>query len=718
VSLTLYFALLLLAPAVFALLVAALGFARQAIPWLVALCAALGVALPLVGLIILNLANISGAPIQITLLGASGPKVLWALAYRVDAVGYYLAYGLLVVVTPLLLWLAWRGKFSAALAPIDAPTETAAALDSPDNDEETPDAEPDGVTVRPLLATEQWAGMALALGLLSAALSLAFADSFIWLGISWLVVAALAWALGELGSDLSGLDWLSLALMAAGPILWVGTMYLAASPSGFTRISDLMGMGNIGAGNALLVLVTVAIAAGAYPFNGWARRRVIVSPPVGVAAIALAALPLALFAGARTYAALQNALSLLPTVGTVTPPITVGLLWVILGGLTVAVCGLQALGKRDTRSLIAFLALSQAGWGLIALGVSRPASILGFIFLLTTMVFGLAAVIASSVVGGTLAPDVEADGAGAHPFGAALRPVNMTVWIVGALTALGAPLFGGFVAQQMISAGAVLAAQIIIPLVGLAWAGDALLAIALLRAVAPAFAAARPPEEVVTEESTDVVVDAGEAAPVEESEEESEASVATAPHQPPLTWPEAPGLVYALLAMVVGAAPSLLLFVGAFSAAGSLTQPLAVSTILKYGPTGYTLTPGQWLPGLVWIAALLLGAILAIPLWRARTRPGEVYLAGQPAAEIASATEAVEIASLATPRDVWSDLLPTLDSVWTTPGRRQLLDELEGAEADAGVLEADTLEDGGVEEQDSDEEESASRERVTKAGEQ
>jgi formate hydrogenlyase subunit 3/multisubunit Na+/H+ antiporter MnhD subunit len=715
VSLTLYFALLLLAPAVFALLIAGLGFARQAIPWLVATCAALGVALPLIGLIILNLANVSGAPIQITLLGASGPKVLWALAYRVDAVGYYIAYGMLVVVTPLLLWLAWRGKFSAALASVDTHAEAAATTDDV---EETSDTESSAVVVGPRFAIEQWAGMALALGLLSAALSLAFADSFIWLGISWLVVAALAWALGELGSELSGLDWLSLALMAAGPILWIGTMYLAVSPSGFTRISDLMGLGSIGAGTALLVIVTVAIAAGAYPFNGWARRRAIVSPPVGVAAVALAALPLALFAGARTYAALQNALSLLPTVGTVTPPITVGLLWVILGALTVAVCGLQALGKRDTRSLIAFLALAQAGWGLIALGVSRPASILGLIFLLATMVFGLAAVIASSVVGGTLAPDVEADGAGAHPFGAALRPMNMTVWIVGALTVIGAPLFGGFVAQQMISAGAVLAAQILIPLVGLAWAGDALLAIALLRAVAPAFAAARPPEEVVTEDSTDVVVDADETTPVEESEEESEAAMATAPHPPPLTWPEAPGLVYALLAVVVGAAPSLLLFLGAFSAAESLTQSLAVSTILKYGPTGYTLTPGQWLPGLVWIAALLLGAILAIPLWRARTRPGEVYLAGQPAAEIVSATEAVEITSLATPRDVWSDLLPTLDSVWTTPGRRQLLDELEGAEADASDLEADTQEDGGAEELDPADEESASRERVTKAGEQ
>ncbi len=111
-SLTWYFALLLLAPIVFALVIAALGFARQAIPWLVGVCAALGVALPLVGLIILNIANSSGVPLQITLLGEAGPKVLWAMSFRLDAIGYYAAYGLLVAVTPLLLWLAWRGKFS------------------------------------------------------------------------------------------------------------------------------------------------------------------------------------------------------------------------------------------------------------------------------------------------------------------------------------------------------------------------------------------------------------------------------------------------------------------------------------------------------------------------------------------------------------------------------------------------------------------------------
>ena len=57
------------------------------------------------------------------------------------------------------------------------------------------------------------------------------------------------------------------------------------------------------------------------------------------------------------------------------------------------------------------------------------------------------------------------------------------------------------------------------------------------------------------------------------------------------------------------------------------------------------LTTIQWLPGLVWIAALLLGLIVAIPLLRARTRQGEVYLGGHTADEAAGAMEAVGAAS-------------------------------------------------------------------------
>ena len=235
---------------------------------------------------------------------------------------------------------------------------------------------------------------------------------------------------------------------------------------------------------------------------------------------------------------------------------------------------------------------------MIALGVSHPAGILGVVVLLATMVFGLAALITASVVGGTLAPDVEADGAGPHPFGFDLRPANVAVWVAGALSLIGAPLLGGFVAQQMISTGAVRAAQIIIPLVGLGWAGDALLVIALLRAVAPAFAAARTSyaaDAVVAVAETEAVVAVDEGDDETAAVEEAEEIVAEEPaaRAALVTWDEAPGIVYALLATLIGAVPSLLLSLGALAAAESLTQSLAVSPSLTYGATGYTLAPGH-----------------------------------------------------------------------------------------------------------------------------
>jgi hypothetical protein len=346
------------------------------------------------------------------------------------------------------------------------------------------------------------------------------------------------------------------------------------------------------------------------------------------------------------------------------------------------------------------------------------------------MVFGLAAMIASSVVSGTLAPDVEADGAGPHPFGAELRPANVAVWIAGALSLIGAPLLGGFVAQQMISTGAVLAAQIIIPLVGLAWAGDALLALALLRAVAPAFAAARPhapSEEVIAAAETEALADIDEG--VDETvavEEVEEVEGGAEPQRRSwLTWAEAPGVVYALLATLIGAIPALLLASGAVAAAESLTQALAVSEVLKYGPTGYTLTPGQWLPGLVWIAALLLSLIVAIPLLRARTRSGALYLGGQSALGVAAEDEEAprqftETAGLAAPDDAWSDLRVAMTSGWTTPIRGRLLDDLEGG---SDAEERDVAEDTADEESEAEadgvtDEAGASREHVSKAGEQ
>ncbi len=196
-----------------------------------------------------------------------------------------------------------------------------------------------------LLPLESWGGYALVLGLESAALVLCFADSVVWFAIAWVALAVLAWGVGELGAAPADLDRLSLILMALGPILWLVAMLPIAAPIGGSRFSDLAGVGGESVLLTIFVMIFLALAGGVYPFNGWVRRRAIYTPPAGFRAIVLAVLPAALFAGGRTYSALQtsastpDAANLWPQLGAAVPPITIGIVLVLLGALTIAIVG-------------------------------------------------------------------------------------------------------------------------------------------------------------------------------------------------------------------------------------------------------------------------------------------------------------------------------------------------------------------------------------------
>ncbi len=159
-----------------------------------------------------------------------------------------------------------------------------------------------------------------------------------------------------------------------------------------------------------------------------------------------------------------------------------------------------ALAFRDGRTLIALLASAQVGWGMLALGIGRPLSAVALVVLLATTVLGLGAMVAALFAGGMLTRGEEPEGAGPRAFGAPLQPLNLMAWMLGAVALVGAPLFGGFIARQLTTASALSAAELTLPLTGLAWVGDALLAVALVRATVPAWfapagATATPEEE-------------------------------------------------------------------------------------------------------------------------------------------------------------------------------------------------------------------------------
>src|SRR5579862_2180317 len=482
VSVTVLFGLLTLTPLGAGILLGIAGLfpAARRLPWPAPLAlATLAGLVPLVGLLVLAPDLIPDLPLQVALLASPrGDATLpFAPVYRLDTVGMYCALGVAVLVTPLLLWISWR----------TAPEEGAGEAG------ETAEAAATQWYAEPL-GRWAWPGLALTLALESAALTLCFADNISWLIFAWLVLIACAWGLGELSSEFATIDWLSLGAMALGPVAWGVIILLVAIPAKHWRILDLTGAGGFGLGHVIALGIALACAGGAYPFLAWLRRRAAFAMPAGVAAVSLAVVPAALLVGARTYSALRNAGDNWPQFSVGVPPITAGIIWTLLGAVSVFLAGLLALGRRDGRALIALLTLALSGWGLIALGIGQPISMLGLLMLLATGVIGLGAALAALVAGGALTPDLEPESAGPRILGERLRTAPLFAWGVGVASLLGTPLLAGFAAQEVISAAALPSTKLAIPLVGLAWSGDGLLALALIRVTALAFA--QSPDEL------------------------------------------------------------------------------------------------------------------------------------------------------------------------------------------------------------------------------
>jgi formate hydrogenlyase subunit 3/multisubunit Na+/H+ antiporter MnhD subunit len=694
VSLSLFFGVLTLTPAVMALAILGLGFSQRARASLALGLTALGALVPAVCLLLLTPDLSSGVALHVALWPGQGALKAWfAPLLRLDHFALYMAIGLAFLVTPLLLWIGWQSTQPAAEdAEALAETDDTSIEATPEPavegeaDEEEADAVAPALPALPgLLRREQWASLALVLGIESAGLMLCFSENILWLGAMWLIVVALSWALGELGSESSMLDRRGLGVMLAGPVLWIAAMLLVAAPLAASRFYDLMGRGDVPALKVLLLTLTLALAGGAYPFLVWVRRRAAFTTPAGLGAVLLVVLPVAAFVGGRTYSAVQDTASLWPQLGSVTPPITIGIFMTLLGALTIGTSGLLALGRADGRSLLALLGSAQAGWVLFALGTGEPASAVGLVVLITTAVLGLGAMLASLVAGAMVTTDLEPSGAGPRPFGASLRGIQLFAWCAGAVALVGAPLFSGFVSRQIITASALTSTKLTIPLVGLAWAGDALLALALLRATAPAFLGrpATGPDEGKADEAPELVAAApDEDADAEAEMDEMEAVVPAAPARKAtpfsdLTFGEALGAIFAALALVIGFAPQWLLAVGGIAAAGDLVQPDAAAKSIALQRFGYQVGTSQWAPTIAWIILAVLALIFGLMrLGMARVfRPAQTagYVPALAATEEADMGEAM----LAEPAEVWKDLTPAFHSSWALPAGDWLLSGVE-----------------------------------------
>lgn len=740
-----YLALITFAPAGCAVLIAALGLAlrggvRAAVPARpVALgLAALGALIPAVGLLIFAPATEANSALWVTLFGGSVGEGAWFSAvYRLDGFGLYAALGIALIVAPLLLWMAWQHGAPPASQEQESTQADAEASDQ-DQEQDRVREMVGASGARAELPLTLWGGLALALAAETALLTLVFSDNVLWMALAWILLAALAWGLGEIGNPPDTLDWPGLALMLAGPVLWTLIFFIpAVGGKGditiYPRFTDMMGRGTITPLHALALALALALAAGAYPFLAWVRGRAALITPAGLAALALVVMPAALFVGGRLYSAAQDGTGAWQQIGKAVPPITGGIFFTVIGAVTVAIAGLMALERRDSRALIAYLAVAQAGWGFVALGLGAPAAITGLVVLLATSTFGLGAMLAAIYAGGTLTSDLEPDAAGPRPFGAPIAPVRLAAWCVGALALVGAPLCAGFVGRQLIAAGAIEARGLLIPLTALAWAGDALLGLALLRATAPAFTAllgiAKPAAAESVEANGMHPAVAEDETPAETSapaptKQEARSSRALA------LLSEVPAVVLALLAVIVAVAPQLLLAIGAIPAVGALLPPAQVNTVTAT-QLGYATDGVQVLPTLAWGAFVIFFAlrIFLVPGGARQTRP--VALAGLapsepapvPVPAVAGAAEgpdavgtederARELVGLPEPADAWADLGLAFRSGWTLPGAEWLV---RGVEEESGEIApaAETENDAEVEEAEAEPETEVEQEAAT-----
>lgn len=628
-SLTLLFGLMTLAPVVVAIILGILSrVASLRVPSPVAMgVGVLAAVAPIIGLILLVSDVAYPTPVRFAFLGDGTTP--FAPLFRADSLSVYAGWGIAAVVVPLLLWIVWMDAGRAA----DATGRLLAEL-------------------------------ALVIGLEAAALHLVFSDNLLWLGLAWVVLVALAWLLGEQGAESSQFDVVGLAAMLVGPVLTMVMLLLVAITTKDHTLFDLTGHSAISPLQVILLAITLAAAGGGYPFAAWVRRRAAFTTPSGFAALVLLALPVVAFVALRAWGALQGLSGLWPQIGAVTPPITGGIALAVLGALTIAIGGLLALGRRDGRTLVALLATTQVGWALLALGSSQATASVGTVVLLATSVIGLGAMTAALIAGGILTADDEPDGAGPVPFGLSARPLNLIAWCVGAGMAIGVPFFGGFVARHLISAGTLSGTKLGIPLLGLAWLGDALFAIALIRATVLAF-------------RSDVEDEASEQAPARSFSELL----------------ELPGVILALIGLALAIFPQTFLNMGALAAADQVNEEGVVAGVVRIVPFGYATLNSQWLPGIFWLAALVLGAVVL--LMRIGTHRSAVTLEISGDSQLTGMDEE----ALDEPAVAWVDLAPAFTSSWTQVGAKQLIggidedDEFTDAEAEESDEEADQAED-------------------------
>ena len=560
----------------------------------------------LVAAVFVAAAILPNAPLLYNLL----PFGKGALVERLDGFSVYLMLGIAAWVTPVLLWMtAPRGRVATTY-----PT-------SP----------------RPL---------GLALLLESVALGAVLLDNVVLIALCWAGVGFFAWLMARPQEALrpsAPQEWIDLLLLTLGPILFVLTMIPAMAAGKTSSLYGMQGHALFGFWSGALVLLALGFAAGIYPFIIWVRRVAQGVLPEAVGALLLLLTPLAVTMAGRLLSVLTPTGSW-PHVVVGPATITLNLLPIILGIITVVVAGVVLLFEQDLLVVTAMLSTVIVGWCFAAIGAGDNHALLGLVLLLLVQTLGIGTLM---LVWSSL-EWAERDLRLQDLAGLAREmPLHFAALALAGLALVGVPLFSGFAArltidQALLSLGGTSA------LAGaLIWIGNALALVGVVRLISRALH--ETPGELAAPER------------VIPAREESLALI-----------------IPAALLLVFGIAPELLLIGSAanpgiaITAAAMLFSNTGLPTDITYTAFGFNTGGALWVPGLLWAMAVVAAAVVALTtgLTGSQATPLPAFAGGEPLP-----------AEDHEPSGEWLDLAPLALSPWLLPGPASWRYDLADAQA-------------------------------------
>jgi len=426
---------------------------------------------------------------------------------------------------------------------------------------------------------------------LGAIFTVIFANSALWLALGWGLAGVCAMLLCSQGQTYKR----SLLLLVT-PVISAIVLYLALLPAIITypnqRLDLLAGLGREPLWAAILMLLAL-LAPGVVVLGQQAIPANTPPRPAGMAQIAA----FALMASPATFTAFARLSLLIAGPGVVMPgagspswrAFSLTTLWAV--AVLALVASILALRHADRASLPLFLSIQLLNWMFAGVAVTGLAALDGALLFKLLRLLALGALLLAG---------------GRKP----TQPLLSISWWLAALTLGAFPFFAGFSGAWLITTDTIAAGPAWVAGVGISWLALLIATLASIRAGGkePAASTGQPPPGATRH-----------AAPI----------------------PSFLMFILALLTLATSIAPEVAVnfFTSPAASALPVISGSGASANVQTSPLGLTTTAGHWLPGLFWLLALVLLALLLL-LTRHERAPAstEPFLGGEAGAGREDAT--------------------------------------------------------------------------------